>query len=86
MKTTTARQATKDESLKTFAVKLPIKTHHSLAAKAQQHGVGMQELGVQLVDCFLHDKLKLKVNVAVDTDLAAELAELATALSEPKPS
>ncbi len=85
MKATSKQAGAKDPaSIKTFAIKLPTAMHEQLAAKAQSHGVGMQDLGVQLVDMFLADKLKLKVTIAVDNDIAAELAELAAVMADPK--
>lgn len=69
------------ESLKTFAIKLSPAVHEQLAAKAQQNGIPMNDLGLQLCDAFLKDRIELLVKIPVPKDIAAELA---AALADPK--
>ena len=81
MKATSKPNGAKDPaSIKTFAIKLPTVMHEQLAAKAQQHDIGMQDLGMQLCDLFLRDKVELSVKIPVPKDIAAELA---AALADP---
>lgn len=81
MKVTSKQAGIKDSaSIKTFAIKLPTAMHEQLAIKAQQHDIGMQDLGMQLCDLFLRDKIELSVKIPVPKDIAAELA---AALADP---
>jgi len=65
-----------DRKLKTFATRLPIAIHDKLSTRAEQDGIGMAELGAELVDQYLSGQIQLKVRKSLTKELASELEQL----------
>ena len=63
-------------AFKTFAVKVPAATHLALGQKCSAEGCSLQDCGLQLIDLYLQDRVELKIKLAVDRQIAAELEQV----------